>query len=64
MLRGRKTNTETATMGSLLREFWLFLMEEKKWWLVPLLLVMGVIGVLVILGQMYPALAPFVYPFI
>ena len=51
-------------MGSVLREFWLFLKEEKKWWLVPLLLVMGIIGVLVVLGQMYPALAPFVYPFI
>ena len=64
MLSPVGSNEETEAMGSVLREFWLFLKEEKKWWLVPLLLVMGVIGVLVILGQMYPALAPFVYPFI
>ncbi len=51
-------------MASLLREFWLFLKEEKKWWLVPLLLVMALIGALVIVCQIYPAFAPFVYPFI
>ena len=56
--------TETAHMASLLREFWLFLKEEKKWWLVPLLVVMGLVGALVVLAQLYPGLAPFVYPFI
>ena len=31
-------------MGDLFKEFWLFLKEEKKWWLVPMLIVMGVVG--------------------
>ena len=51
-------------MGSLLKEFWLFLKEEKKWWLVPMLLVMGVVGILVVVAMLNPALAPFLYPLI
>ncbi len=51
-------------MGSLVREFWLFLKEEKKWWLVPMLVVMGLVGLLVVLAAMYPGLAPFIYPLI
>ncbi len=49
-------------MGSLIREFWLFLRQEKKWWLIPMLVVMGLIGVLVVLVNLYPGLAPFIYP--
>jgi hypothetical protein len=51
-------------MGSLLKEFWLFLKEEKKWWLVPLLLVIGVVGIFVVIAAVNPALAPFIYPLI
>ncbi len=51
-------------MGDLIKEFWLFLKEEKKWWLVPMLLVMGVVGVLVILAAVAPGAAPFIYPLI
>jgi hypothetical protein len=46
---------------ALLREFWLFLLEERKWWLVPILGVVGVVGLLVILGALFPAAAPFIY---
>lgn len=45
----------------LLVEFWLFLRDNKKWWLLPLLLALLVLGVLVILSG--TGLAPFIYPF-
>lgn len=48
-------------MSGLLKEFWLFLMQEKKWWLVPMLVVMGLIGVLVIVAFIFPGVAPFIY---
>ena len=48
-------------MSGLLKEFWLFLLAEKKWWLVPMLLVMALVGVLVILGYWFPSVAPFIY---
>lgn len=51
-------------MGGLFREFWLFLKQEKKWWLVPMLVVLGIVGVVVLVGYLYPGLAPFVYPIV
>ena len=51
-------------MSGLLREFWLFLKQEKKWWLVPMLGVMAVIGVFVVLAVLFPGVAPFIYPLI
>lgn len=51
-------------MGSLLREFWLFLKEEKKWWMVPMLIVIGLVAVLVILTYVFPGVAPFIYPLV
>lgn len=44
---------------SFIKELWLFLKERKKWWLMPLILVLLILGVLVILGG--TALAPFIY---
>ena len=49
-------------MASLLREFWLFLKEEKKWWLLPMLIVMGLVALVVVLTMAVPAMAPFIYP--
>ena len=40
-------------------EFWGFLRENKKWWLMPILVVLLLIGVLVILGG--TGVAPFIY---
>jgi drug/metabolite transporter superfamily protein YnfA len=45
---------------TLLREFWLFLKERKKLWLLPIVIVLGLFGVLLILGES-SALAPFIY---
>jgi hypothetical protein len=45
---------------SLLGEFWLFLKYNKKWWLLPILIVLLLLGLLVLLGG--TAIAPFIYP--
>ena len=42
-------------------EFWQFLRYNKKWWLLPILLALLVLGTLVVLSG--TALAPFIYPF-
>jgi hypothetical protein len=44
---------------SLWREAWGFLSENKKWWLLPIVVVLAVLGVLVIWGG--GGLAPFIY---
>jgi len=45
---------------SLLREFWLFLRENKKLWLLPIVVVMLMLGALLVFAQT-SALAPFIY---
>ena len=46
---------------SLAREFILFIKHEKKWWLIPLIAVILLLGVVVIFASSSP-LAPFIYP--
>jgi len=43
----------------LFSEFLSFLKERKKWWLLPILIVLLLVGILVILGG--TGVAPFVY---
>jgi hypothetical protein len=43
----------------LLREFWQFLMENKKWWLAPILVLLLLFGLLLLLSG--SAAAPFIY---
>lgn len=45
--------------GSLLREFWDFLRQSKKWWLLPILVVLSLFGLLAFLSG--SAAAPFIY---
>ena len=47
--------------ASLFVELWDFMRDNKKWWLLPILLVLLVMAALVVLGN--SALAPFIYPF-
>jgi hypothetical protein len=47
-------------MITFLREFWGFLRSRKKFWLLPILLMMLVMGVLLVLAQS-SAVAPFIY---
>ena len=43
-----------------LAEFWDFLRERKKFWLLPIFIVLGLFGGLVVLSQ-GSAVAPFIY---
>ena len=43
-----------------LREFWQFLMQEKKYWLLPIVIVFVLFGLLIIFTQT-SAIAPFIY---
>ena len=45
--------------GGLLHDLWGFLLQNKKWWLLPLLLFLLVFGVLLFLSG--TGLAPFIY---
>ena len=51
-------------MWQLFKEFLLFLKQEKKWWLVPMLVVLALVGILVVLTAVFPGLAPFIYPLV
>jgi hypothetical protein len=44
---------------SLARELWDFMRHNKKWWLLPILLSMLLLGGLVVLGG--TGIAPFIY---
>jgi hypothetical protein len=45
---------------SILGEFLEFLKHNKKWWLLPIILILLGLGILVLLSS--SALAPFIYP--
>ena len=43
-----------------LREFWTFLKQEKKYWLMPIVIVFVLFGLLIVFSQS-SAVAPFIY---
>lgn len=45
---------------SLLKELWAFMKVRKKWWLLPIILIMLGVGALLVFAQ-GSALAPFIY---
>ena len=45
---------------SFIKEFWEFLKVRKKYWLIPILLVLAIFGALIVLSQ-GSAIAPFIY---
>jgi|TARA_B100001029_G_C14701509_1_gene255145 hypothetical protein len=47
-------------MLSFLKEFWDFLKERKKYWLLPIMIVLAFFGILIVLSQ-GSAVAPFIY---
>jgi len=47
-------------MVDFLKEFWEFLKERKKYWLLPIILVLALFGILIVLSQ-GSAVAPFIY---
>ena len=44
----------------LIKELWRYLKVRKKWWLLPILIMLVLVGVLIIFGQS-SALSPFIY---
>ena len=47
-------------MGEFILELWAFMKERKKFWLLPILLVLMLFGTLLVLTQ-GSAVAPFIY---
>jgi len=64
MTEPRKTNEFTRQAdesdSGLLAELWDFLAHNKKWWLLPIFIVLALVGVLVLLSG--SVAAPFIYP--
>jgi len=42
------------------REIWAFMRARKKWWLLPIIIIMALVGALIIFAQS-SVLAPFIY---
>ncbi len=47
-------------MISFIKEFWEFLLERKKYWLLPIIIILALFGALIVLSQ-GSAVAPFIY---
>ncbi|HZX11905.1 MAG TPA: DUF5989 family protein [Candidatus Nanoarchaeia archaeon] len=45
---------------SLVSDFWYFMKENKKWWLLPIVLLLALVGVLIVFSGS-SAVSPFVY---
>jgi len=45
---------------SILKEFWAFLKIRKKFWLMPIVVILILFGILLVFAQTSP-LAPFIY---
>ena len=51
---------ETAgKQKGLVAEFWLFIIQNKKWWLAPIIVLLVIVSALIILGG--SGVAPFIY---
>ena len=48
------------SQAGITRELWSYMKVRKKWWLLPLILVMLMMGALLVFAQ-GSALAPFIY---
>ena len=53
---------KSCDMWRLFKEFLLFLRQEKKWWLIPLVVILLALGALIVFSS-GSVLAPFMYPF-
>ncbi len=47
-------------MTSLVREIFAYMSARKKWWLMPIIVVLGIVGGALVLAQ-GSAVAPFIY---
>ncbi|MDX2110983.1 MAG: DUF5989 family protein [Verrucomicrobiota bacterium] len=62
MPKPEKKFSEAApqSQGGLISEFWSFLKHNKKFWMIPLLIILLLFGILIVIGG--SAAAPFIYP--
>jgi hypothetical protein len=54
-----ETEAKTTDRSGIVAEFWHFLSQTKKWWLLPIIVILLAFGVLVFLSG--TAAAPFIY---
>ena len=47
-------------MISFIKEFWEFIKVRKKYWLIPIIIVLTLFGILIVLSE-GSAIAPFIY---
>jgi len=59
-IKKHRLNEKTVLMIDFLKEFIEFLGERKKYWLLPIIVVLALFGVLIVLSQ-GSAVAPFIY---
>lgn len=52
---------KTRSRAGVLSELFAFLWKRKMWWLMPLIAMLLIVGALLILATVSPAIAPFVY---
>lgn len=56
-----QSGVEMPQRTGIIQEFWLFLRENKAYWMIPILLVLLLMGGLLLLAALSPAASPFVY---
>jgi hypothetical protein len=56
----KKTIKDIVSKLGIMGDFFKFLLENKKWWLLPIIIVLFLFAVLIILAETSPV-APFVY---
>ncbi len=54
------TNRSGRSKFGLIAELWDFMKVRKKWWLAPIFIILGLLGLLVVFTE-GSALAPFIY---
>lgn len=52
----RNTATGMSTVGELIGFFW----EQRRWWLIPFVVVLLLLGALIVVGEI-TGIAPFIY---
>ena len=45
----------------IVKEFSQFIVQEKKWWMIPLIAILLLLGLFIVVAESSP-LAPFLYP--
>lgn len=54
------TEGSTTVKIGILKEFWAFMKERKKWWLLPIVIALVLLGLVIVLAE-GTAVAPFIY---